>query len=337
MKPSDLLKLTPAGLYCESGDFHIDPVRKVERAVITHGHSDHARAGHKSVLATQPTLDVMKARYGAKYTASPQAANYGESIKLGNVTLALRPAGHVLGSAQVVVESQGCRVIVSGDYKRTRDPTCPRFEAIPCDIFITEATFGLPIFRHPPPEQEIAKLLHSIRVFSSRPHFVAAYSLGKAQRLIALLREAGYTDPVYVDRPTAKLCALYENHAVPLGPLELVDEQTETRLKGKICIAPPTMHDALFGAARDAPITSFASGWLGVRKRALSAGGNLPLVISDHADWQELTQTAEEIAPQELWITHGSEDALVAWATARGMKARPLSIAGYGHEDGTTH
>ena len=337
MKPSEILKLTPSGLYCEAGDFYIDPVRKVSRAVITHGHSDHARPGHGAVLATQPTLDVMKARYGPNFTSSQQSLNYNDPITLAGTSITLKPAGHVIGSAQVIVESAGHRVVVTGDYKRTRDPTCPSFEPISCDIFITEATFGLPIFRHPAPETQILRLLNSVTLFSSRPHFIAAYSLGKAQRLITLLREAGYDEPVYVDRATAKLCALYENHGVPLGTIKPVDQQSENTLKGKICIAPPTMHGTLFGATQNPPITSFASGWLSVRKRAISTGGNLPLVISDHADWRELTETASEVAPEELWITHGAADALIAWATSRGMKARPLSIKGYGQDDGPSH
>jgi len=333
MRPDQVLKLTPAGLYCEAGDFYVDPVRKSPRAVITHGHSDHARAGHGAVLATAETLAVMEVRYGAKFAGTRQAARFGETIAMGDARVTLKPAGHVLGSAQVLIEVKGARVVVSGDYKRARDPTCPAFVPIPCDVFITEATFGLPVFRHPPAEGEVAKLLRSLELFPERAHFVGAYSLGKAQRLIALLREAGYHDPIFVDAATARLCAVYEAHNVTLGKLLLLDGRTANALAGKIVIAAPSARADLFAGADHEPVTSFASGWMRTRKRARSGGGELPLIISDHADWDELTATAREVAPRELWITHGEEAALIHWATTFGIAARPLAIKGYGDEE----
>lgn len=329
MRAAEILKLTPAGLYCEAGDFYVDPVRKVARAVITHGHSDHARAGHEAVLATKETLAVMAARYGEKYTTAPQTARYGETIELGTARVTLKPAGHVIGSAQIVIEVEGKRVIVSGDYKRARDPTCPPFEPVNCDIFITEATFGLPVFRHPPAEREVAKVLHSLSLFPDRPHFIGAYSLGKAQRLIALLREAGHDDPIFADKATERLCALYAAHGVPLGDIRALDGAGT--LNGRIVIGAPGRD--LFPAGTTAPVTAFASGWMRTRKRARSANVDLPLIVSDHADWDELTATVREIAPGELWVTHGAEAALVHWTKAQGIRARPLSIAGYGDED----
>ncbi len=331
MKARNILKLVPEGLYCEAGDFFIDPVRKVPRAVITHGHADHARPGHEAVLATRATLDVMQARYGARYARAEQALKYGEAITIGDARLSLHPAGHVLGSAQACVEVGGARIIVSGDYKRTPDPTCTPFEVLNCDIFVTEATFGLPVFRHPPPEGEVNRLLASMKLFDDRVHHVAAYSLGKAQRLLALLRRQGYDQPVMVDRATATLCDLYERHGVKLGPLELL--QSGSRSSGRIAIAPPSAREHFAGEENEAPITSFASGWMRVLKRARSGGGDLPLIISDHADWTELTSTIEDISPQELWITHGEEAALMSWARQKGIPAQPLSIAGYGSDD----
>ncbi|MCE9522991.1 MAG: ligase-associated DNA damage response exonuclease [Alphaproteobacteria bacterium] len=333
MRAADILKLTPAGLYCEAGDFYLDPVRKSPRAVITHGHSDHARAGHGAVLATAETLAVMEVRYGPKFAGARQAARFNETIAMGDARVTLKPAGHVLGSAQVLIEVKGARVVLSGDYKRARDPTCPAFEPVPCDVFITEATFGLPIFRHPPAEVEVAKLLHSLTLFPERAHFVGAYSLGKAQRLIALLREAGHHDSIFVDPATERLCAVYEAHQVALGALRPLAGQSPNALAGKIVIAPPSARTDLFAEAENEPITSFASGWMRVRKRARQGGGELPLIISDHADWDELTATAREIAPGELWITHGEEAALVHWAKSIGMSARPLALKGYGDEE----
>src|SRR5689334_11693532 len=181
MRPQDILMPVPAGLCCKPGGFHIDPVRPVERAVITHGHSDHARAGHGAVLATQETLDLMRLRYGENFAGTTQAVRYGERVRLDGVTVTFHPAGHVLGSAQIAVEAEGLTVVASGDYKNVADPTCAPFELVPCDVFITEATFGLPVFRHGDPDGEIAKLLRSVALFPERSHLVGAYSqIGRA-------------------------------------------------------------------------------------------------------------------------------------------------------------
>jgi putative mRNA 3-end processing factor len=197
MRPQDILMPVAAGLCCKPGDFHIDPVRPVKRAVITHGHSDHARPGHGAVLATQETLDMMRLRYGDHFAGSTQAIAYGEKLRLGDVTIEFHPAGHVLGSAQIAVSCNDACIVASGDYKDAPDPTCAPFEVVPCDVFITEATFGLPVFRHGDAADEINKLLASAALFPERAHLVGAYSLGKAQRVIALLRAAGYDAPIY--------------------------------------------------------------------------------------------------------------------------------------------
>src|SRR5262245_48803397 len=176
MRPEDLLIPMPSGLCCPAGGFHIDPTRPVERAVITHGHSDHARAGHGAVLATSETLDLMRLRYGEGFAGATRAVRYGERIELDGIAITIHPAGHVLGSAQVAVEANGLRIVASGDYKNVADPTCAPFELIPCDVFITEATFGLPVFRHGDPDGEIAKLLRSVALFPERAHLIGAYS-----------------------------------------------------------------------------------------------------------------------------------------------------------------
>src|SRR5882757_3132549 len=190
IRPQDLLCPKPEGLYCAPGDFFIDPVRPVARAVITHGHADHARAGHGAVLATPETLAIMACRYGEDFAASPQALAYGQAIDRDGVEVSFAPAGHVLGSAQVVVRWKGLTMVVSGDYKRRRDPTCAAFEPVPCDVFVTEATFGLPVFAFPDDHAEVSELLASVEQFPERAHLVGAYALGKAQRLISLIREA---------------------------------------------------------------------------------------------------------------------------------------------------
>ena len=165
MAASDVLTQTPGGLYCPAGDFFIDPVRASPRALITHGHADHARPGHGAVLATRETLALMELRYGVDFATTRQAAVYGETLRVGEVDISFHPAGHVLGSSQILIEANGARVVVSGDYKRGHDPTCVPFEVLRCDAFISEATFGLPVFRHPDPRKEVARLLdlHAVR------------------------------------------------------------------------------------------------------------------------------------------------------------------------------
>src|SRR4051812_10810868 len=339
MRPEDILRPTRAGLCSPIGDFHIDPVRPVERALITHGHSDHARAGHGAVLATQETLDMMRLRYGENFAGRTQAIRYGESVVLNGVKVSFHPAGHVLGSAQVAVEADGLRIVASGDYKDVADPTCAPFELVPCDVFITEATFGLPVFRHGAPDAEIAKLLRSVAVFPERAHLVGAYSLGKAQRVIALIRKAGYDAPIYLHGAMEKITRYYESRGVDLGRVELMRGAKKAELAGTITLCPPSALKEQWSRRFPDPVTCFASGWMRVRARARQYQVELPLVISDHADWDGLTATIAATGAPDVWVTHGQEDALVHWSKARGLKARPLAIVGYGDEDesdGTT-
>jgi putative mRNA 3-end processing factor len=333
VRPSEILCPRPEGLYCAPGDFYIDPVRPVTRAVITHGHSDHARAGHGSVLATKETLAIMGERYGRDFAGIEQIARYGETTRVGGADVRLAPAGHVLGSAQAIVEYKGVRIVVSGDYKRRRDPTCAPFEPTPCDVFVSEATFALPVFRHPDDREEIERLLRSVALFPERTHIVGAYALGKAQRLIALLREAGYNKPIYIHGAMEKLCALYEAHGAPLGPLLPATATRKDKFAGEIVVAPPSAVQDRWSRRFADPVDCFASGWMTIRQRAKQRGVELPLAISDHADWDELTQTIREVAPGELWITHGRDDALARWAELEGIKAKPLRLVGYDDED----
>jgi putative mRNA 3-end processing factor len=333
MRPQDLLCPKPEGLYCAPGDFYIDPVRPVDRAVITHGHSDHARSGHGAVLATPATLDIMRVRYGEDFASSTQAAAYGEPVHRDEVEVTLVPAGHVLGSAQAVVRWRGLSIVVSGDYKRRPDPTCAPFEPVGCDVFVTEATFGLPVFAFPEPEHEIGELLASVASAPERSHLVGAYALGKAQRIIRLLRLAGYDRPIFVHGALTRLNALYEAHGVPLGPLEAATGQAKSALKGAIVVAPPATLQDRWSRRFPDPVPCFASGWMRVRARVRQKHVELPLIISDHADWDELTATAAEVAPGELWITHGREEALARWAELRDLPARPLRLVGYEDEE----
>ncbi|MBB4658730.1 ligase-associated DNA damage response exonuclease [Parvularcula dongshanensis] len=337
MKPEALLHPTPAGLYCPPGDFYIDPVRPVDRAVVTHGHADHARSGHGAVLATPETLEIMATRYGEDFTERRQSAEIGEVVNLNGVALWLVPAGHVLGSAQAVVEHKGTRMVVTGDYKRRRDPTCAGFEPVPCDVLISEATFGLPVFRHPDTAGEVAKLLHSLEQFPERAHLVGAYALGKAQRIIRHLREQGYDETIYIHGAMQRLCDLYERLGVPLGPLAPATVKdgrgAKQDFEGKVVVCPPSAMGSTWARRFPDPVIAFASGWMRVRQRAKQKGVELPLIVSDHADWDELTDTVREVDPHQLWVTHGREDALVRWAEVEGRVARPLHLIGYEDEN----
>jgi putative mRNA 3-end processing factor len=332
-RPETWIRTSSAGLYCEPGNFHIDPVHPVPRAVITHGHGDHARSGNEQVLATPGTIAIMQERYGEAAGASLQPLAYGETVTAGDVTVRLAPAGHVLGSAQIVLEYRGTRVVVTGDYKRRPDPTCAPFEPCTCDVFITEATFGLPVFRHPPDTREIDKLLHSLALFPERCHLVGVYALGKCQRVLALLRRAGYEAPVYLHGALIKLTELYESLGVRLGPVLPLSGVARELLKGRIVLAPPSATADLWSRRLPDPLVAMASGWMRVRQRAKARGVELPLVISDHADWDELTATIAEVAAEEIWVTHGREEALVHYATKKGYRARALTLVGFEEDE----
>ena len=333
MRPEDLLRPSPKGLHSPIGDFYIDPVRPVERAVITHGHSDHARAGHGHVLATRETLDLMAIRYGADFAGRRQSIGLGESVDMGGVRITAYPAGHVLGSAQMALSWRGLTIVASGDYKDAADPTCARFEPVPCHVFISEATFGLPVFRHPPASAEVAKLLNSLAVFPERAHIVGAYSLGKAQRVMALLREAGHAAPIYIHGALAAISAYYAEQGIDLGELRPATGVKKADLAGAVVLAPPSAITDVWSRRFPDPVTAFASGWMRVRARARQRGIELPLVISDHADWDGLVASITATGCEEVWVTHGAEDALVHWAGTAGLSARPLHMVGYGEED----
>lgn len=335
MRFDELLRSTPKGLYCPPGDFYIDPVRPVDRALITHGHSDHARAGHAHVLATQQTLDIMAIRYGADFAGSTQTADLSAVLNVNGVTVSFHPAGHVLGSAQIAVEKDGTRIVASGDYKRAADPTCTPFEPVACDVFITEATFALPVFRHPEAGHEIATLLKSLSQFPERAHLVGAYSLGKAQRVIKLIRDAGYDEPIYIHGGLQKLCDYYQTQGINLGQLEpatLERGEASPDFAGKIVVGPPSAFSDRWARRFPDPLPAFASGWMRIRQRAKQRGVELPLIISDHCDWDELIATISEIKPAEVWVTHGREEALVRWCELQNIPARPLHLVGYEDE-----
>ncbi|MET4897735.1 ligase-associated DNA damage response exonuclease [Sphingomonadaceae bacterium jetA1] len=329
-KLGDWIQPHKHGIYVAPADAWVDPSEREPKALVTHGHADHARGGHGTVWATPETLAIMAARYGPQ---NGVGVGYGETIRLGAVEVSFVPAGHVLGSAQVVLDYRGERVVVSGDYKRRADPTCTPFEPVKCDVFVTEATFALPVFRHPETGDEIDKLIARLHANPTRCVLVGAYALGKAQRVIAELRARGHEAPIYLHGALARLCALYQDLGVDLGELRMVADTPKAEMAGHVILCPPGALNDRWSRRLPDPITAMASGWMRVRQRARQKNVELPLILSDHADWDELTRTLTEIAPREVWVTHGREEALVHWCETRQMKARALALVGFEDED----
>jgi putative mRNA 3-end processing factor len=321
-------------LHIKAIDAYIDPSVPRERAIVTHGHADHARSGHGSVLATPDTIAIMQTRYGADCARRFEPLDFGVPLQINDVTITLFPAGHILGSAQVLVEQGGQRVVVTGDYKRLADRTAQPYELVRCDLLVTEATFGLPVFQHPHPQLEIARLLKSVADNPGRSHLVGCYALGKAQRVIALLRDAGWDQPIYLHGAMLKLCALYEELGVALGELRPALDLPKAVFAGQIVIAPPSAIRDRWSRRFPDPVVCQASGWMSVKQRARQALVELPLVISDHCDWSELQQTVRETEAETVWVTHGREDALVYWCQQQGLNAEPLHLQGFEDEGG---
>jgi putative mRNA 3-end processing factor len=269
----------------------------------------------------------MRLRLGAGCFGQGQALAYGETLRLGEVSLRLVPAGHILGSAQVVIDYRGQRAVISGDYKRRADPTCEAFEPVPCDLFVTEATFGLPVYRHEPDHGEVAKLLASLADFPGRTHQIGVYGLGKCQRLIALLRKQGYDRPVYLHGALRSMSDYYAGRGIALGDMPAVAD-APGKLAGEIVLSPPSALGDRWSRRFAEPLNGFASGWMRIRGRVRQRGVELPLIISDHADWPELIATIAETGAGEVWVTHGREDALVHELGKRSITARALRLVG---------
>lgn len=321
-------------LYVPAIDAWIDPGEPRPRAIITHGHADHARAGHGAVLATPETIEIMKVRYGEDCAGRFQPLALGERLAMDGATVSFHPAGHILGSAQVLVEVAGQRALITGDYKRLPDRTAAPYEPVPCDLMVTEATFGLPVFQHPLPQDEIRRLLKSVADQPERCHLVGCYALGKAQRVIALLRDAGWDRPIYLHGAMARLCALYEALGVELGELLPATGMPKPAMAGQIVIAPPSAIRDRWSRRFPDPVTCQASGWMSIKQRARQALVELPLVISDHCDWSELNCSILESGAETVWVTHGREDALVYWCRQQGLAAEPLALPGLDDEGG---
>ncbi len=320
---TDLVTLRPEGLYCEAGGFYIDPWRPVARAVITHAHADHARSGHQHYLASQDATHVMRARLGP---VSLQSVAWGERIRMGDVTLSLHPAGHILGSAQIRIERAGEVWVVSGDYKLEPDGTCAPFEPVRCDTFITESTFGLPVYRWQPDSECLQQVGRWWRENASRGRasVLLCYSLGKAQRLLAGLANAGaLSGPVVCHSAVETVNSAYRASGIVL-PETMSATQWRALRASPLVLAPPSAAAGTWLAQFGECSVAFASGWMRVRgarrRRAVDRG----FVLSDHADWPGLLAAIEATGAQRVIVTHGFESALVRYLGERGLHAHSL-------------
>lgn len=333
-KLSNMPLLRPArgGLYCEAGGFYIDPHEPVETAVITHAHSDHARPGHGAYYATRDSLPLLERRVAPPDEPAPQihAFDYRERFELGEATVSLHPAGHLLGSAQVRVEHDGEVWVVSGDYKRDDDPTCQAFVPVSCDVFVTEATFALPIYRWRSSRQVVSDIYDwwEENRRQERTSVLFAYSVGKAQRVLAEL--AHFTDRrVLVHGALVDFIDIYRDAGVEMVPTEYVTNMvSDTMFAGELVMAPPSA----FGSSwmdRFSPYrTGFASGWMRVRGIKRRRGYDTGFVLSDHVDWPALLRSVEEVGARRVLATHGKTDAFVRYLREeKGVDAWDLESA----------
>ena len=320
-------------LYISDINAYIDPLKPVDKAIITHAHTDHARPNHNKVLATKDTINIMKIRFGENCAKIFQTLEYGQRIYENGIYLTLFPAGHILGSAQVLLEKNGKKVLVTGDFKTSKDNSCQAYEPVKADTLVTEATFGLPIFNHPDPNDEIKKLLNMVEQNNKYSYLIGAYSLGKAQRIIKLLRENKYNNNIYIHGSLEKISNYYCSQGISLGELTKINKDNKKLTNGNIIIAPPSSLRDRWSRGIPNIITGFASGWMHIKQRAKQRLVEIPIVISDHADWKELTENIKYSNASHVLITHGREEGLKRWCTINKIQASALSIKGRLEED----
>lgn len=324
-----LLTRTDSGLYCPPGDFFIDPWRPVDKAIITHAHADHARPGSGAYLAAREGEVVLRLRLGQKTRI--ETAGYGEPVIISGVKVSFHPAGHVLGSSQVRVEYQGEVWAVSGDYKIRPDPTCAPFQTIACHTFITEATFGLPIYRWPEPREVFSEINEWWRAnqAAGKASVLYAYTLGKAQRLLAGVDTA--IGPVFVHGAIDKINQAYWQSGIALPRATYVgDAGPETEWSQALIIAPPYAQATPWLRRFGRISTGFASGWMRVRGQRRRRSVDRGFVLSDHADWPGLMQVIQETGAGRVLVTHGYVPPVVRWLREQGLEAYGLET----HFDG---
>jgi putative mRNA 3-end processing factor len=329
---ASLLTITDCGLYCEAGDFYIDPWRGVDRAVITHAHSDHARWGTKKFLAAREGEGLLRARLG---TIDLQTLEYGESVSMNGVKVTLHPAGHVLGSAQIRIEHRGEVWVVTGDYKTQADSTCTPFELVRCDTFITECTFGLPIYRWPHSDDVFAQIDAWWRENqeAGRASVLFAYALGKAQRLLAGVdRTIG---PIYGHGSVIRLNDVYRQAGIDLPEVHYATSGRRSDADwSRALIIAPTSAAGSSWLRRFGPIsTAFASGWMTIRGRRRHRSVDRGFIVSDHVDWPALNDVIHATGASCIWPTHGYTETVARWLRERGLEARPVETRFTGEAD----
>ncbi|HWD41456.1 MAG TPA: ligase-associated DNA damage response exonuclease [Fimbriimonas sp.] len=328
---SSILNLTDCGLYCSAGDFYIDPWKPVDRAVITHAHSDHLRWGMGTYLCSSEGEKVVRRRLYED--ASVRTLPYGEPLKVGSARVSLHPAGHVLGSAQVRVEVDGQVVVVSGDYKVEPDSSCAPFELIKCHTFVTESTFGLPVYRWP----EAGVVVEQVHEWwqgnqdSGKCSVLMGYALGKCQRILAELDPS--VGPIFLHGAVESMTQAYRESGVKLPPTSLVpDAQKGFDWSKAIVLAPPSAHGTTWTRRFGDYSTGFMSGWMAIRgtrrRRAIDRG----FVISDHVDWPALISVIADTGAEDVWVTHGYSSTVVRYLEEHGLEARVLATSWEGEE-----
>jgi len=320
-----LLTSTERGLYCAAGDFYIDPWLPVDRAVITHAHGDHARWGSRSYVGSREGERVMRTRLGAEVAI--RSVEYGESFSIDGVTLSLHPAGHILGSAQVRVEHRGEVWVVSGDYKTEPDPTCTAFEPVRCHTFITESTFGLPIYRWDPQHETFAEIRAwwLANAEAGRASVLYAYALGKAQRLLA-----GFADepegPIYTHGAVERLNRDYRDGGVKLPPTTYAGSMPRGHdWSGSLIIAPPSAQGSTWLRKFGSASTAFASGWMRIRGTRRRRSVDRGFALSDHVDWPSLLAAIGATGAENIWVTHGYREPVVRWLREHGVAAQSIT------------
>lgn len=327
-----LVQLTACGLYCAAGDFFIDPWKPVRKAVITHAHADHACRGCETYLTEQSGLLVLQTRMSPG--ADIKTVRYGEVIEVGGVKVSLHPAGHILGSSQVRIEAAGEVWVVSGDYRLASDATCVPFETVPCHTFISECTFGLPIYRWPAQEEVIEDINHwwGTNRDEKRPSLLYAYALGKAQRIIANVDAS--MGPIYCHGAVEKVNADYRHSGVTLAPtLYATAPSKRAAFDGALIIAPPSASGTAWTRRFGDAATGFASGWMQVRGARRRRSVDRGFVISDHADWPGLLTAIKASGAQRVLLTHGRTGSMVRWLRESGIDADSLHTELIGERD----